>query len=100
MQAQPLDGQPTKKPSTSSPVVEKEIKPAKKVEDLPEECKLSTEQSPRLPVQSTPNKATMLKAKAIANDLPEEILNSLLPPQNTPNEFMAGQFLFDTECET
>ena len=44
MQAQPLDTLPTKKPSTPSPVVDKETpKPAKKVEDLPEECKLSSE---------------------------------------------------------
>ena len=81
MQAQPMDTQPPKKPSTSSPVVDKETpKPAKKVEDLPEECKLSIEQSPRLPVQATPNKAALLKAQALAHDLPEEILNSLLPP--------------------
>ena len=46
-------------------------------------------------VKSTPNRGEKL-ALASNYDLPKELLNSLLPPLGTPQEYMAGQLQFDS----
>ena len=52
-------------------------------------------QSNEFILESTPNRAEKF-AQASTYDLPKELMNSLLPPLGTPQEYMAGQLQFDS----
>ena len=100
MQAHNLERLPSPSQSAGSAEQENPLPvPTQKSADLQEECKPMHGQD-EATVKSTPKRAEKL-AQASNYDLPKELLNSLLPPLGTPQEYMAGQLQFDsTDQET
>ena len=48
----------------------------------------------------SPSKSPLFMTQSVNLDVPKEILNSLLPPQSTPSEFMQVYSHYDTDQET
>lgn len=93
MQAQNLERTSSKSSSPDSVEHEQELpRHTRKGQELEEECKPMHGQSDGEVTHksSTPNRAEKL-AQAIHYDLPKEIMDALLPPLTTPQDYMAGQ---------
>ena len=70
---------------------------------MKDDSKVHDDQSSALPIVGTPMKNASIDTVAMSEDMevPKDLLNSLLPPQNTPGEFMHDpKSPFDTCSDT
>ena len=96
MQAQNLERTSSKSSYSASDEHEHDLpRHAQKPGEHEEECKPQHGQTEVMSARSAHSRTDKL-TQAANLDLPKEILNSLLPPLSTPQEYMAGQLQFDS----